>query len=208
MKTYTGQPISVKGSIAVDVRYKGQSYPLDLIVVQGSGPSLLGRDWLRTIPLDWSYLKLVRSLPSLQCQQVIDRYPSVFEDNLGHIEGSSAHFEVDPEVQPKFCRACPVPYSLRSKVETELDRLEKSKIISPVTFSKWAAPIVPVIKRDGKVRICGDYKLTVNQATKTDPYPLPRIDDLFASLSKGKSFTKLDLAHAISKFPSQMKPKS
>ena len=47
-----------------------------------------------------------------------------------------------------------------------------------------------------RVRICGDYKLTLNQVTKTDPYPLPRIEDLFASLSKGKSFSKLDSAHA------------
>ena len=39
--------------------------------------------------------------------------------------------------------------------------------------------------------VCGDYKLTVNQAAEADTYPLPRIEDLFASLSGGKSFTKL-----------------
>ena len=208
LKTYTGQPISVKGSIEVDVCYEDKSHSLDLLIVQGSGPSLLGRDWLRAIRLDWSYLKLVRSSPDLKCQQVIDRYPSVFKDELGHISGSSAHFEVDPDAQPKFCRARRVPYALCSKVEAELDRLEKSKIISHVTFSKWAAPIVPVLKRDGTIRICGDYKLTVNQATKTDPYPLPRIDDLFASLSKGKSFTKLDLLKHTYKYPYLMKPES
>ena len=63
-------------------------------------------------------------------------------------------------------------------------------------FSDWAAPIVPVLKQDGSVRICGDYKITVNQAAKTDSFPLPRIDDLFASLSGGQTFSKLDLAHA------------
>ena len=63
-------------------------------------------------------------------------------------------------------------------------------------FAKWAAPIVPVVKRDGTVRICGDYKLTINQVSSADPYPLPRIEDLFASLSGGKQFSKLDLSHA------------
>ena len=63
-------------------------------------------------------------------------------------------------------------------------------------FSDWAAPIVPVLKQDGSVRICGDYKVTVNQAAKTDSFPLPRIDDLFASLAGGQAFSKLDLAHA------------
>ena len=56
-----------------------------------------------------------------------------------------------------------MPYALRTKVEQELDRLEKSGIIEPVQFSEWAAPIVPVVKRDGAIRVCGDYKLTANQ---------------------------------------------
>ena len=51
------------------------------------------------------------------------------------------------------------------------------------------------------MRICGDYKLTVNQAAKTDTYPLPRIEDLFASLSGGLTFSKLDLAHAYNQIP-------
>ena len=55
---------------------------------------------------------------------------------------------------------------------------------------------MPVVKRDGTIRVCGDYKLTVNQAAQVDVYPLPLVDDLFASLAGGKSFTKLDLAHA------------
>ena len=188
LKTYTGEQIKVMGTISVDVCYNDQTYNLDLNIVKGSGPSLLGRDWMHTIPLDWSYLKLIRTTSAQKCQHVIDRYPSVFKDELGLIKDTSTQFKI-------------LPYALRPKVEAELDRLEKSNIISPVTFSKWAAPIVPVLKRDGKIRICGDYKLTVNQATKTDPYPLPRIEDIFASLSKGKSFTKLDLTHAYQQIP-------
>ena len=50
--------------------------------------------------------------------------------------------------------------------------------INPVEISEWAAPIVPVMKKDGSIRICGDYKVTVN------------------TLHGGEKFTKLDLAHA------------
>jgi len=46
------------------------------------------------------------------------------------------------------------------------------------------------------VRICGDYKITVNQAAKTESYPLPKIEDIFASLAGGKCFSKLDLTNA------------
>ncbi len=55
---------------------------------------------------------------------------------------------------------------------------------------------MPVVKKDGSIRVCGDYKLTVNLAAIVDCYPLPKIDDIFASLAGGKTFTKLDLAHA------------
>ena len=69
-------------------------------------------------------------------------------------------------------------------------------VVEAVKFSEWAAPIVPVMKRDGSIRVCGDYKLTINQVALVDTYPLPLVQDIFASLANGSSFTKLDLAHA------------
>ena len=39
-------------------------------------------------------------------------------------------------------------------------------------MSDWAAPIIPVLKPDGSIRICGNYKVTVNKAAKQDMYPL------------------------------------
>ena len=65
-----------------------------------------------------------------------------------------------------------------------------------VTHSKWAAPVVPVPKGDGRLRLCGDYKVTINPAIEVDQYPLPKPDDLFASLAGGKRFTKIDLTQA------------
>lgn len=52
------------------------------------------------------------------------------------------------------------------------------------------------MKPDGTARIFGDYKLTVNQVSKLEEYPLPRVDDLLATLAGGKLFTKLDMSHA------------
>lgn len=62
--------------------------------------------------------------------------------------------------------------------------------------SEWAAPIVPVEKRDKSLRLCGDYKVSVDQAVETDTYPLPRLQELLATLSGGKVFSKIDLATA------------
>ena len=119
----------------------------------------------------------------------------MFREELGTIRGTTAKIQIDPEVRPRFHKPRPVPFSLRTKVEEELERLEKEGIIQPKQFSEWAAPIVPILKEDGSVRICGDYKVTANRAVKVDPYPLPRIEDLFTAMPGGVTFTKLDLSH-------------
>ena len=69
-------------------------------------------------------------------------------------------------------------------------------IYQPVASSKWAAPIVPVLKEDGGIRICGDYKQTVNKAADCDKYPIPKTEDIFATLHGGEKFSKLDLSQA------------
>ena len=82
-------------------------------------------------------------------------------------------------------------------VEKELDNFISQGIIEPIAFSEWAAPIVPVLKADKtSVRICGDFKLTVNRVAKLDRYPIPKVYDLFSSLAVGRYFTKLDLSQA------------
>ena len=103
---------------------------------------------------------------------------------------------VSPDAQPRFYRPRAIPYALRSRVDQALEKLVADGVLEPVRFSEWAAPIVPIVKRDGSIRVCGDYKLTVNQAALVDTYPLPLVQDIFASLANGKTFTKLDLAHA------------
>ena len=122
-----------------------------LLVVNCEGPSLFGRDWLTKIRLNWGVINAVkcRTLTS-----VLERYSSVFESGLGTLQGYDAKIYVDPGAHP---------YVMRGKVEEELERLVSEGIIKPVQFADWAAPIVPVVKRDWKsLRICGEFKLTVN----------------------------------------------
>ena len=86
---------------------------------------------------------------------------------------------------------------MKGKAEAEIQHLQDQGIISPVKYSKWAAPIVPVLKQDKKtVRICGDYKLTANRTSRVEHYPLPKVDDLFATLAGGVLLTKLDMSQA------------
>ena len=53
-----------------------------------------------------------------------------------------------------------------------------------------------MVKRNGNIRICGDFKVTVNPVLNVDHYPLPKLDDVFATLFGGQLFTKIDLWQA------------
>jgi len=97
---------------------------------------------------------------------------------------------VSADAQPLFHKARPVPYMMRSMIECELDRLQSEGIISPVEYSDWAAPIIPPLKVDGTVRICGDDKMSINHYSKLDGYPLPKAEDLFTTLMGGQTFQK------------------
>ena len=48
--------------------------------------------------------------------------------------------------------------ALKSGVEESLDQLESNGDLEKISYSEWAAPIVAVLKKDGSIRICGDYK--------------------------------------------------
>ncbi|XP_060519138.1 uncharacterized protein K02A2.6-like [Cylas formicarius] len=86
--------------------------------------------------------------------------------------------------------------TLKPKIEQELDRLVKNKVLVPTEFSKWATPIVPILKKNGGIRICGDFKVTLNSQLEFQQFPLPRIEYLFSQLEGGMKFSKIDLSEA------------
>ena len=194
LRTYSGDQVGVLGGLNVDVSYGDQNAELPLLVVEGSGPSLFGRDWLARIKLDWKAIYMVTCHP---VEALLSRHRKLFEEGLGTLQGHKAKLYVDPQAIPKFCKARSVPYAMRGKVEEELHRLVQEGILEPIQYADWAAPIVPVWKKDKEsVRVCGDFKLTVNKVARLDRYPIPRIEDLLAKLAGGKQFSKLDMSQA------------
>ena len=188
----------------VEVRYGRQVEQLPLYVVKGKGPSLMGRNWLHHIKLNWQSLKMA-SLPDTkaptidwqkQIEALMQTYKNVFVEELGQMKTFEAILQLKPGAKPKFCKARPVPFALKAAIDRELDRLESEGILEKVSYSEWAAPIVPVPKQEGNIRLCGDYKVTINPQLEVDQYPLPKPDNIFATLSGGKWFSKIDLKHA------------
>ncbi|KAL1447833.1 hypothetical protein WDU94_013915, partial [Cyamophila willieti] len=135
-------------------------------------------------------------------------YPEVFTDSLGCYNKKKFTLYLKDNVKPIFHRPRQVPFTLRDKVCEALDELVRDQVVEPVESSEWSSPIVPVVKPNGKIRICGDYKETLNKYLIVDKYPVPRVEDIVNSLGNGKVWSKLDLSQAYQQLeldePSQM----
>ena len=194
LRTYTGEPLKACGEVTVVVRHHDQAVELPLSVFPGNGASLLGRNWMEKLRLDWQTVHQLHSLK--KPTDPFAWFPELFNDDLGTMKDVKASIHVKPNTNQVFCKARMVPYLMKTKVDDELDRLQSANIIEPVTYSQWAAPIVSILKSDGTVRICGDYKVTINWFAHVEQCALPTPEDLFATLAGGVMFSKLDMAHA------------
>lgn len=125
------------------------------------------------------------------------KFPNVLStDPNVTITGFVAEIHMTEDCRPIFHKAYSVPLRLRDKVKSELNRLVESNVLSPVRHSQWASSIVVVPKPNGDIRICIDCGVTVNKFISTEHYPLPNIEDIFASLANCVYFCVIDLSGA------------
>ena len=62
LKSYSGHELQVLGECTVHVDYQGQSKDLPLLIDEGHGPNLLGRNWLSHLRLDWNSIQQIKKL--------------------------------------------------------------------------------------------------------------------------------------------------
>lgn len=110
----------------------------------------MGQNRLHHFHLDWLQMDKVHSEPTDKLGELLDRHSSLFEERLGKITGTTAKLYMNSDAQPRFCRACPAPFSIRARVEQEIDRQVEEGILEPVQFSQWATTVVPVMKEEGR----------------------------------------------------------
>ena len=202
-KTYQEDIIRPKGIVTVRVECKGQTRLLDLFIIQGNSNPIIGREWLEVFKLikldkETNVIKInsLSETKGSKYKEIVNEFSEVFSEKLGLYTRNKFSLKLKEGARPVYCKPRPVPLALREKVEKEIDRLVKADVLEPVNSSEWATPVVPVLKTNGEVRLCGDYRMTVNPQLQIDRHPIPKVSDLLFKIKKGGCFSKLDLSHA------------
>lgn len=205
---YTGLPIKTLGKAMVNVEAFGRSLSLPVVVVEDKDLPLFGLSWVLSFGLKLPPGSRVCTIAKpgesktevLQVTQLLNKYSKIFSEKLGTFKGHKAVIKLDNKAIPKTCKPRPIPYSLRPAVEEELKRLVQEGVLEQVDPTSknilWSSPIVVVVKPSGKIRICGDFKVTINPFITSIHHPLPRFEDILTKLQGGCEYSTLDLKDA------------
>ena len=194
LKCYSHGNVPLLGEFDASVEISGQRKEFCARVVKGKARNLLGRDLLCQVRLDWQSIFAVFIPKENKLEAILDKFNEIFVKETGLCKGIKAKINMKNGTVPIFRKARPLPYAMKKRVENELNGLEQKGIIAQVQYSDWAATVVPVLKRDGSVRLCGDFPVTINPKMEVNQYPLPQPDEMFTNLNGGVSFSKLDFS--------------
>ncbi|KAK6959479.1 monoacylglycerol lipase abhd6 [Biomphalaria glabrata] len=168
LRTYTGEEILPLGKAIVIVYNQHETKKLPLYILSKGSNPILGREWIRSLKINWSDIKQLISSESCIQENInclIKEFDEVFSEGIGTVRNMQATIAIKDDAKPKFCNARPIPYAIKAKVEKELNKLENEGILSKVNYSNWATPIVPIMKPSGDVRICGNHQPSVKSRT-------------------------------------------
>ena len=174
------------GKFNATTRYKQTVYRFDVIVISGNTSNLLARD----VAVNMGLVKR------------LDQIGSSKPASIGLMKTEPVTIKLKAGVEPScLTTARRVPFPLMDDVKAELDRTVTSEVIRVVTEpTDWCSAMVPVVKKNGTVRICVDLK-KLNIAVRREHLMLPSLDDIAPKLAHSKVFSTLDAASGFWQIP-------
>ncbi|KAL0147152.1 hypothetical protein M9458_057676, partial [Cirrhinus mrigala] len=140
-----------------------------------------------------------------ELQHLVDQFLDVFSSRPGQTNVIQHDIRTPPGVIVRQ-RPYRVPEARRQAIEEEVQEMVKLGVIEP-SRSPWSSPIVMVPKPDGTLRFCNDFR-RLNEVSRFDGYPMPRVDELLDRLGRARYITTLDLTKGYSPLTPAAKEKT
>lgn len=189
--------IPILGELYTTVKCGKQEKEVIIIVVNTElGENLFGIDLFNKFGFQIQQVNTIAVTHENKVNELCLKYKDVFEPALGTVKDFKANIRLKPNANPQFFRSRQIPFAQMPKFKEEIERLTNLKIIKPIKFSQWASPIVLAQKPNNAIRICGDFKVAVNQQIEIEQYPLPTRESLLHVVRHGKFFSTIDLKDA------------
>jgi len=154
---------------------------------------------------NWRAVEISSELSVKQKQQMgqlLRKYSTVFSDKPSITNAAKFSIETG-DAKPIAQRPYRIPQAYRNEFESELEGMLSQGIIEE-SNSEWCSPVVIVPKmKDGKrigIRPCIDFR-RINEVTRSDPYPLPRTEELIEAVGSSEFISKFDLAKGYYQIP-------
>lgn len=186
-----GGILKTRGQFTTQVKLQGRdnTIPLPIVVVDGDMDNLLSR----SASLELNLVRRIESVETAAFSSVLNGPP---------VQCQPVKITLKKGAEPySITTARRVPIPLLEKVKNELESMKKLGIIEEITTpTDWCAPMVPVQKKGGRIRICTDFK-KLNEAVKRERYILPTLDDLLHKLRGSTIYSKLDATSGFWQLP-------
>ena len=119
------------------------------------------------------------------CKKVCQEFPELWKSELGCLKDFELDVKLKSDAKPIFLKPRQVPFALREELSLAIENGIAKGVWEIVPFNKYGTPVVPVRKSTGKIRVCGDYSITVNPQLEKHRHLIPLPEDLIQKLSGG-----------------------
>ena len=168
------------------------------VLGQPATQAILGLKSCEQLNLIYRVEEMCKS-PSTE-EGIFDKYEDLFSTASIGCLPITHHIEIDEKVKPVVHAPRHVPAALRPKIKNELDRMEQTEVISPVTNpTDWVTSLVTIVKPD-KIRLCIDPK-NLNEVVKREHYPMQTIESVLTRLAEARIFSTLDAVSGFWQIP-------
>ncbi|XP_055910621.1 uncharacterized protein LOC129944986 [Eupeodes corollae] len=179
--SYCKTQLDCVGYIMVNVATATNNHKVKMYLVRAERKPLLGREWLRTIKLNWDRIiadqlhkpgmdvKAIQAdkFNDMKLKDIVSKYTNLFLPFTGKIVGHQARLHIKENALPKFFKARRVPFPLTEAVEKEIKKQVDEGLLEKV---------------DTTLRV--------------DEHPLPTVEEMFSTMAGGQKFSKIDLSKA------------